>query len=166
MSIFKCGLRFRAAVFGFYRNLYAARGFSSPLGLRFFPVFISGSRFLDAVFGFCSILSRPLRSRDFCSGLVSANILNNIWFLNDPYSDAFPRARTLFHLYWCYPIGQWMIGFWYFDRSWVYWSIVPCLLQFFQLFVDLTLLNAQLLRNFDSLGVFTSCRTIFRSLDH
>ena len=57
MSIFKCGLRFRAAVFGFCRNLYAARGFSNPLGLRFFAFFISGSRFLDAVFGFCSILN-------------------------------------------------------------------------------------------------------------
>ena len=52
MSIFKCGLRFRVAVFGFCRNLYAARGLSNPFGLRFFAFFMSGSRFLDAVFGF------------------------------------------------------------------------------------------------------------------
>ena len=55
LSILKCGLQFRAAVFGFCRNLNAACGFSKPLGLWFFAFFISGSRFLDAVFGFCSI---------------------------------------------------------------------------------------------------------------
>ena len=110
-------------------------------------------------------LSRPLRSRDFCCGLVSAKVLNKFWFLNDSYSDAFPTARTLFQIYYCYPTDRWMIGFLYFDRSWVNWPFGPCLLQFFQLFVKLRLLNAQLLRNLDSLGSFASCWTIFRSLD-
>ena len=108
---------------------------------------------------------RPLRSRDFCCGLVSAKVLNKFWFLNDSYSDAFPTARTLFQIYYCYPTDRWMIGFLYFDRSWVNWPFGPCLLQFFQLFVNLRLLNAQLLRNLDSLGSFASCWTIFRSLD-
>ena len=101
----------------------------------------------------------------FAVVLFQQRFLNKFWFLNDSHSDAFPTARTLFQIYYCYPTDRWMIGFLYFDRSWVNWPFGPCLLQFFQLFVNLRLLNAQLLRNLDSLGSFASCWTIFRSLD-
>ena len=75
LPIFKCGLRFRAAVFGFCQNLDAAFGFSKPLGLRYFAFFIRGLRFLDAVFGFCLIL-------DAASGIFfGITGIDNYYFL-------------------------------------------------------------------------------------
>ena len=74
LPIFKCGLRFWAAVFGFYQNLNAIFGFSKPLGLRFIAIFTSGIRFFDAVFGFCSILIAASGNLKCCVRLLEQEI--------------------------------------------------------------------------------------------
>ena len=85
MSIFKCGLRFRAVVFGFLPKFTCGTRF--PISTRFtvFAFLISGSRFLKAVFGFCLNLyaacgfSNPLGLRSFAFFTDGSRFLDAIF---------------------------------------------------------------------------------------